>query len=92
MNPADQRKHTTVTTELAKTLQELAESWDDQYTTVSDRLDLHQREIAANERAVIAVRQALERHEQRIEKLLTTHTEPMRRDFLGRCRWFFTGV
>jgi chromosome segregation ATPase len=92
MNPGETKRHTTVTTELAKTLQELAAGWEDHFTTASDRLDLHQREIAANERAVIAVRQALERHEQRIETLLTIHTEPVRRDFLGRCRWFFTGV
>lgn len=95
MNPIEQKTHTRVTTEIARDLESLTTVLITQLQTVGDRLDLHQLELAANQRETAGLHLELDRLEDRVRRLkcdLHDDTDPLHRDLGGRLRWLLTGT
>lgn len=94
MNGKEQRQHTTVTTAIAKDLEALTTEWEELFAVASDRLTLHQAQLADTFRDRMALRVELDRLDETLRLLhakLLAQTEPLRRGLWGRVEWVLTG-
>lgn len=99
MNPAEQKAHTAVTAELRVECEQLWSAIADLENVVMDRLEAVEKQREADERQALwlastardQAREALTQHAVMEQMELHDQTAPLRRDFLGRLRWFLRG-